>query len=37
MKNRGAEGKYKEIPVQAATGPKGSRRLNIKDLKTVGT
>jgi len=30
-------GKGKVIPVQAWTGPEGSRRLRLPDLKTVGT
>jgi hypothetical protein len=27
----------KEIPLQAWTGPEGSRRLRLPDFKTVGT
>jgi len=27
----------KAIPVQATSGPKGSRRLRLPDFKTVGT
>jgi len=27
----------KAIPLQASTGPEGSRRLRLPDLKTVGT
>jgi len=27
----------KEIPLQAWTGPEGSRRLRLPDLKTIGT
>jgi len=29
--------KVKEIPLQAWTGPEGSRRLRLPDFKTVGT
>jgi hypothetical protein len=29
--------KGKAIPLQALTGPEGSRRLRIPDLKTIGT
>jgi hypothetical protein len=29
--------KGKAIPLQAWTGPEGSRRLRLPDLKTVGT
>ena len=28
--------KGKEIPLQAWTGPEGSRRLRLSDIKTVG-
>jgi len=28
---------YKAIPLQAWTGPKGSRRLRLPDFKTIGT
>jgi len=31
------KGKGKAIPLQAWTGPKGSRRLRLPDFKTVGT
>ena len=31
------EGKVKAIPLQAWTGPEGSRRLRLPDLKTIGT
>jgi len=31
------KGKGKAIPLQAWTGPKGSRRLRIPDFKTIGT
>jgi hypothetical protein len=31
------KGKGKAIPVQAWTGPEGSRRLRLPDFKTVGT
>jgi hypothetical protein len=31
------EGKGKAIPLQAWTGPEGSRRLRLPDFKTVGT
>jgi hypothetical protein len=27
----------KAIPLQASTGPEGSRRLRLPDLKTIGT
>jgi hypothetical protein len=30
-------GKGKAIPLQALTGPEGSRMLRIPDLKTIGT
>jgi len=30
-------GKVKAIPLQAWTGPEGSRRVRISDLKTIGT
>jgi hypothetical protein len=29
--------KGKAIPLQASTGPEGSRRLRLPDLKTIGT
>jgi hypothetical protein len=29
--------KGKEIPLQALTGPEGSRRLRLPDFKTIGT
>jgi hypothetical protein len=32
-----AKGKCKAIPLQALTGPEGSRRLRLPDFKTVGT
>ena len=31
------KGKGKAIPLQAWTGPKGSRRLILPDFKTIGT
>jgi len=31
------KGKGKAIPLQAWTGPKGSRRLRLPDFKTIGT
>ena len=31
------KGKGKAIPLQACTGPKGSRRLRLLDFKTIGT
>jgi hypothetical protein len=31
------EGKGKAIPLQALTGPEGSRRLRLPDFKTIGT
>jgi hypothetical protein len=30
------KGKGKTIPLQAWTGPEGSRRLRLPDLKTIG-
>jgi len=30
------KGKGKAIPLQAWTGPKGSRRLRLSDFKTIG-
>jgi len=33
----GYQGKGKAIPLQAWTGPEGSRRLRFPDFKTVGT
>ena len=30
-------GKGKAIPLQASTGPEGSRRLRFPDFKTIGT
>jgi hypothetical protein len=30
-------GKGKAIPLQALTGPEGSRRLKLPDIKTIGT
>jgi hypothetical protein len=32
-----SKGKGKAIPLQAWTGPKGSRRLRLPDFKTIGT
>jgi hypothetical protein len=32
-----AAGKGKAIPLQAWTGPEGSRRLRLPDFKTIGT
>jgi hypothetical protein len=32
-----AKGKGEAIPLQALTGPEGSRRLRIPDFKTIGT
>jgi len=29
--------RYKAIPLQAWTGPEGSRRLRLPDFKTIGT
>jgi hypothetical protein len=29
------KGKTKEIPLQALTGPEGSRRLRLPDFKTI--
>jgi hypothetical protein len=34
---RTIRGKGKAIPLQAWTGPEGSRRLRLPDFKTVGT
>jgi len=31
------KGKDKAIPLQAWTGPEGSRRLRLPDFKTIGT
>jgi len=31
------KGKGKAIPLQAWTGPEGSRRLRVPDFKTIGT
>jgi len=31
------KGKGKAIPLQACTGPEGSRSLRLSDFKTVGT
>ena len=31
------KGKGKAIPLQAWTGPEGSRRMRLPDFKTVGT
>jgi hypothetical protein len=31
------KGKGKAIPLQALTGPEGSRRLRLPDFKTIGT
>jgi len=30
-------GKGKSIPLQAGTGPEGSRRFRLPDFKTIGT
>jgi hypothetical protein len=30
-------GSYKTIPLEVWTGPEGSRRLNLPDLKIIGT
>jgi len=35
-KNKG-KGKGKAIPLQAWTGPEGSRRVRLPDFKTIGT
>ena len=35
--NRLGKGKGKAIPLQAWTGPKGSRRVRLPDFKTIGT
>jgi len=31
------KGKCKAVPLQAWTGPEGSRRLRLSDFKTIGT
>jgi hypothetical protein len=31
------DGRGKEIPLQALTGPEGSRRLRLPDFQTIGT
>ena len=31
------KGKGKALPLQARTGPEGSKRLRLPDFKTVGT
>jgi hypothetical protein len=31
------KGKVKAIPLQACTGPEGSRRLRLSDFKKIGT
>jgi len=35
--NTEGRGKGKAIPLQALTGPEGSRRLRLPDFKTIGT
>ena len=37
LKRGKGKGKGKAIPLQAWTGPEGSRRLRIPDFKTIGT
>jgi len=39
LSNSTSEGKCKgkEIPLQAWTGPEGSRRLRLPDFRTIGT
>jgi hypothetical protein len=34
---RNGKGKGKAIPLQALTGPEGSRRLRLPDFKTIAT
>jgi hypothetical protein len=34
---RRIEGKGNAIPLQALTGPEGSRRLRLQDFRTIGT
>jgi hypothetical protein len=34
---RNSKGKSKAIPLNALTGPEGSRRLKFPDFKTIGT
>jgi hypothetical protein len=34
---KNGKGKGKIIPLQAWTGPEGSRRLSLPDFKTIGT
>jgi hypothetical protein len=36
-KASGKLGKGKAIPLQALTGPEGSRRFRLSDFKTIGT
>jgi hypothetical protein len=33
----GLRGKCKAVPLQAWTGPEGSRKLRLPDFKTIGT
>jgi hypothetical protein len=35
--NKTVKGKGNAIPLQAWTGPEGSRRLRLPDFKTIGT
>jgi hypothetical protein len=35
--NKYVNGKGKAIPLQAWTGPEGSRRVRLPDFKTIGT
>jgi len=35
--NKHSKGKGKAIPLQAWTGPEGSRRLRLPDFKTIST
>jgi len=38
LKGKGkGKGKYKAIPVQACTGPEGSKKLRLPYLKTIDT
>jgi hypothetical protein len=37
MQDVSVKGKGKAIPLQALTGPEGSRRLRLLDFKTTGT
>jgi hypothetical protein len=36
LTNMGYKGKNKAVPLQAWTGPEGSRNLRLPDFKTIG-